>query len=170
VELVLMPFPDMIAALANGSVDAIVPPDPYGTLAIEAGAGLRLMDDAQSVGQLQSTHFLFSENFAENRGEVATRFLLATIRAARELQGDWLSNPELAQIVETELGFKRDLLARSILPQFPRDGVVQNSDVQVFQDAFAKGGQLTYSQPFDVTPFVNSALATRAREQLDARR
>src|SRR5262249_43267908 len=90
VELVFMPFPDMIAALANGSVDAIVPPDPYGTLAIDAGAGLRLMKDAQSIGQMQTTHFLFSENFAVNRAEVATRFLLATLRGARELQGDWL--------------------------------------------------------------------------------
>jgi hypothetical protein len=72
--------------------------------------------------------------------------------------------------METELGFKREWLARSILPQFPRDHVVQPSDVQVFQDAFARAGHLTYSQPLDVTPFVNSALATRACAQPDARR
>jgi hypothetical protein len=47
---------------------------------------------------------------------------------------------------------------------------VQPSDVQVFQDAFARAGHLTHSQPLDVTPFVDSTLATRARAQLDARR
>jgi NitT/TauT family transport system substrate-binding protein len=170
VELQTMPFPDMIAALANASTDVLTAPDPYGTMAIDQGVGVRLEEDQRSVGELQPVHLLFSENFAVNRADVAVRFLAATMRGARELQSNWLADPAVGQIIEDEVGFKRDLLARSVLPRYPADLQVEAKDLEVFQDAFLKLGHLSYSTPLDVTPFFNSTLTQRAKAQLDAGR
>jgi NitT/TauT family transport system substrate-binding protein len=170
VELVTLPFPDMAAALANGSVDAVTPPDPFGAQAIDQGVGVRLDEDQRTVGPIQPTHFLFSENFAVNRADVATRFLMATIRAARELQGNWLADPALAQIMEDETGIKKEILARSILPVFPPDLALRVEDINMMQDAFLASGQLSYPNPLDVSPFINTSLVQQAKERLDARR
>jgi hypothetical protein len=48
--------------------------------------------------------------------------------------------------------------------------ITRPDDVQLFQDAFMRLGHLGYSTPIDVTPFVNSTLAQRAKAHLDARR
>ncbi|HZU07978.1 MAG TPA: ABC transporter substrate-binding protein [Chloroflexota bacterium] len=170
VDVQTMPFPDMIPALANGSIDVLTASDPYGTMAILQGVGVRLEEDQRSVGQLQPTHFLFSERFTTARAEAAVRFLIATMRGARELQGNWLADPTLAQIMEDELGFKREVLAQAILPTYPPDLITRPEDVELFQDAFMRLGHLSYTTPLDVTPFVNNTLAQRAKERLDARR
>jgi len=170
VELVTLPFPDMAAALANASVDAVTPPDPFGAQAIDQGVGVRLDEDQRSVGPIQPTHFLFSENFAVNRADVATRFLIATIRAARELQGNWLADPALAQIMEDETGIKKEILARSILPVFPPDLALRVEDINMMQDAFLASGQLSYPSPLDISPFIDTSLVQQARQRLDARR
>jgi NitT/TauT family transport system substrate-binding protein len=170
VEIATMPFPDMVPALANGSIDVMTPPDPFATIAIDQGTGVRLEDDQKSVGEIQAVHMLFSENFATARADVAVRFLVATMRAAREMQGNWLADPTKAKIIEDEGGIKGDLLARMILPTYPQDMLTRPEDVNLFQDAFLRLGHLGYSTPIDVTPFVNTTLAQRAKAQLDARR
>jgi NitT/TauT family transport system substrate-binding protein len=170
VELVTMPFPDMIAALANGSVDVITPPDPFGAQALEQGVGVRLDDDQWTVGAIQPTHYLFSENFAVNRADVAVRFIMATMRAAREMQGNWLADPTLARIIEDETGIKQEILVRSVLPEFSPEMAVRTADVNLLQDAFLGLGHLSYATPIDVTPFVNTTLSAQAKQRLDARR
>jgi NitT/TauT family transport system substrate-binding protein len=170
VELVPLGFPDHPAALANGSIDVSTASEPFGTVAIDQGVGVRLEEDQRSIGPIQPTHFLFSEHFSTARADAATRFLAAILRANREMQGRWVDNPELAKIVEDEIGIRRDLLVRAVLPQYPLDLTPRLADIQAMQEAFLKEGHLTYSALIDVTPFVNTALAERARQLLDARR
>jgi len=165
----IVPFPDQVAGLANGSIDIMIASEPFGTVAIDQGVGVRLEEDQQTIGPIQFTHFIFSEQFAEGRADAATRFLVASLRAARELQGDWVKDPRLAQLLEEQIGFKQELLARSVLPVFPTDFTVRAEELMQFQDALMRMGHLTYSTPLDVRPFVNTTLAERARQQLEAR-
>lgn len=165
----ILPFPDQVAGLANGSIDIMVASEPFGTVAIDQGVGVRLEEDQQTIGPIQFTHFIFSEQFADGRADAATRFLVASLRASRELQGDWVKDPQLAQLLEEQIGFKQELLARSVLPVFPTDFTVRAEELMQLQEALMRMGHLTYSTPLDVRPFVNTALADRAREQLEAR-
>lgn len=167
----ILGFPDMVSALANGSIDAFIGSEPFGTIALDQGVGARLDEDQQTIGPVQFTHTLFSEAFAEGRADAATRFLAATLRASRELQGaSWMANPALAKILEEEIGFKQELLGRSILPIFPTDLTMRVDDVEQMQEGLLQMGRLSYPAPIDVRPFVNTALAGRAREQVEARR
>ncbi len=170
-NLQIMGFPDMVAALANGSVDGFIASEPFGTIALDQGTGARLADDQQTIGAVQFTHTLFSEQFADGRTDAATRFLKATLRAARELQGTaWIDDPTLARILEDEIGFKAELLGHSILPVFPTDLTPRLDDVEQMQEGLMRMGRLTYTASLDVRPFVNTALAQRAREQFEAGR
>jgi NitT/TauT family transport system substrate-binding protein len=167
----ILSFPDMVAALANGSVDAFIGSEPFGAIALDQGIGARLEEDQRTIGPIQFTHILYSEQFAEGRSDAAVRFLKATLRASRELQGTgWTTDPTIAQILEDEIGFRRELLTRSILPVFPMDLTVRLDDVEQMQEGLLRMGRLTYSTPLDVRPFVNTALAQRAREQLESGR
>jgi hypothetical protein len=107
--------------------------------------------------------------FAESRVDAATRFLVASLRASRDLQGDWIKDPRFGQILEDQIGFKQELLARSVLPVFPTDFTVRVDEVNQLQEAFMRMGHLNYSTPLDPRPFINTALAEQARQQLDAR-
>jgi ABC-type nitrate/sulfonate/bicarbonate transport system substrate-binding protein len=167
----IMGFPDMVAALANGSVDAFIASEPFGTIALDQGTGARLEEDQQTIGAVQFTHTLYSEQFADSRSDAATRFLKATLRASRELQGTaWINDPTVAQILEAEIGFKAELLGRSILPVFPTDLTARIDDVEQMQEGLMRMGRLSYPTPLDVRPFVNTTLAQHAREQLEAGR
>jgi NitT/TauT family transport system substrate-binding protein len=170
VDLVTLPFTDHISALANGAIDVTAAPEPFGTLAIDQGVGVRLEEDQRSVGEMQPAHYMISASFAETRADVAVRFLMALMRGARELQGNWVADRQLAKIVEDEIGIKPDLLARMILPNYSPDLATRPEDIEFLQDAFMQSGQLDYSTPLDVRPFVNTALGQRAQAQLAARR
>ena len=95
---------------------------------------------------------------------------MESMRATRELQGNWVADPALVKIIADEIDLKADLLARMIQPEFPPDLVTRPEDIDFLQEAFMRLGHLTYSTPIDVRPFVNPTLAQRAKAQLDARR
>ena len=170
IDLVTLPFPDHVSALANGAIDVTAAPEPFGTLAIDQNVGVRFAEDQRSVGELQPAHYLFSGAFTEDRADVGVRFLVAVMRATRELQGNWVADPLLVKIIADEIDIKPDLLTRMIQPEFPPDLVTRPEDIDFLQEAFMRLGHLTYSTPIDVRPFVNPTLAQRARVQLEARR
>jgi NitT/TauT family transport system substrate-binding protein len=170
IDLVTLPFPEHVTALANGAIDVTAAPEPFGTIAIDQGVAIRLEEDQRSVGEMQPAHYMFSGAFTETRPDVGVRFLMALLRGAREMQGNWVADPQLATMVGDEIGIKPDLLARMILPVYSPDLATRPEDVEFLQDAFMQLGHLTYSTPIDLQPFVNTALRERATAQLDARR
>lgn len=171
VDAVLLPYPDQVTALANSSIDVLTGNEPFGTQAIDLGIGVRLNEDQMSpIPNFQPTHFLFSEQFSTTRGAVATRFLIAIVRANRDLQGDWLKQPTLTKIIGDEVGIKPELIEKTVFPAFPPSPRTSVADLQQLQDTFMRLGQLTYQQTIDPTPFVNNQLVEEAARQLDARR
>jgi hypothetical protein len=79
------------------------------------------------------------------------------------------SGLDRTRLEEDEIGFKADLLGRAVLPVFPTDLTPRVDEVEQLQEGLMRMGHLTYATPLDVRPYVNTALAQRAREVLDAR-
>ncbi|HZJ08879.1 MAG TPA: ABC transporter substrate-binding protein [Trueperaceae bacterium] len=77
---------DMPAAFENGSVDAAILGSPYADQVEAAGTGTTLATDL--VPGLMTVAFVGSGEFLTERPEVANRFALALLEAARLMQGE----------------------------------------------------------------------------------
>src|SRR5262249_32652401 len=84
VDRVIVPFPDMPAALANGSVDAIIVIDPWLTRSVTDGIAARLV--TRTVPGAMTTSMIASGKLVSERPDVARRFMLALTRAVRDIQ------------------------------------------------------------------------------------
>ncbi len=83
VDVKLLPFPDMVVALANGAIDAAIMTEPFVARTTQSGVGVRWKGADEIYPDHQLTALLYSPEFAQ-RQEPAIRFLVAYVRGARE--------------------------------------------------------------------------------------
>ena len=82
IEIVALPFPDMVGALAGGSVDAALVLEPFQTRVLEQGTAVRLMGMDEMYPNFSLAQVGFSADFYANR-PAAKAFLRGYIRALR---------------------------------------------------------------------------------------
>lgn len=92
VEIISLGNADIPAAFENGSIDAALLGSPYADQVEEAGTGVAVATDL--VPGLMTVAFVGSGKFLTERPEVAKRFALALLDAARLMQGDDYLAPE----------------------------------------------------------------------------
>ena len=95
VQHVFLAFPEQVAALKNGSIDATVALEPWATLAEKEGVGVRVLPDDQFYPNQQLATVFYGQQFIEKRPDVARRFMRAYIKGAR-FYHDALKNGHLA--------------------------------------------------------------------------
>lgn len=83
VRIVPLPFPDMVTALTNGSVDIANVIEPFATLAVSKGAGAIWRRTDEIAPGHQVGVILYSPDFA-GKTDLARRFMRAYVRGARD--------------------------------------------------------------------------------------
>lgn len=113
VEIVEVPFPDMVAAVQQGSVAAAGVADPFLTIGRDAGLTEIGSYWAEVVPEIAVSGIVASSTWLEENAEVAERFLRAIDKAV----GDLESNPELARtLLADHTETPPDLLGRISFP------------------------------------------------------
>ena len=84
VEEVSMSFPQQVQALETGAIDFAMPPDPAGTMAINRGSVVKLLDGWELIASHQVAVTLFEGRFAAQRAEQGRRFIRAFLRGVRD--------------------------------------------------------------------------------------
>lgn len=164
VEVTAMPFPNMPAALENGSLDAAVISEPLVTINIDNGLLSILSEDY--IDGFTATFLLMSQSWFEENPEAARGFMRAYLRACRDLQGDYMT-PEIAAIIETYTEVPAAVVERSKLAQYDPNGVVPVEDLQTLQTFFMERGSLEYEELLDIETFVDTDLAAEVAAELD---
>lgn len=95
VEKVYLGFPQHVAALANGAIDASITTEPTVSAIVKAGTAVRFTGNDAFYPNAQTAVILYGGNFATQRKDVATRFMKAYIRAVRDYN-DTLKDGHLA--------------------------------------------------------------------------
>ncbi|MFP4438058.1 MAG: ABC transporter substrate-binding protein [Chloroflexaceae bacterium] len=165
VELTAMRFPDMPAALANGSLDAAVITEPLVTINEDQGLVKVLAEDF--INGFTATYVLTNAPWLEANPEAARGFMRAYLRACRDLQGDYM-NEEIAQIIEEYTQVPAAVVMRSPLAGYDPDGEVPIDDLETLQAFFMERGSLEYDELLDVNQFVNTEIATEVAAELDS--
>jgi len=144
VETLEMSYPDMTVALGNRNVDGAVTIEPYGAQAVAQGFGARFKSWPELIPYDNPATIMFSEAFAETRGDVARRFAKAYVRGLRDYdqaRTRGKDREETIAMIQKHVPF----LDRAIYDQMPwpsnnPDGRVNPETIAAAQDWFFERG------------------------------
>jgi NitT/TauT family transport system substrate-binding protein len=87
VKRVNLDYPDHVAALANGKVDASITTEPQASQAVLAGGVTRIMGDDAWYPNQEISVLIFSGAFMRDHRDLAVKFMRAYVRAVRYYVG-----------------------------------------------------------------------------------
>lgn len=172
-----MPYPDMVAALANKAVDAAIVTEPTVAVALTKDVAVRYPSD-QFYPRQNVSPLLYSGNFVKNRPDVARRFMIAYLQGVRFYRGACkdgrLSGPNAEKIIDMmiqETSIKNLDVYKRVTPNGcdPDGRLVMESlekDLAFFRDRQLINGSISVDQAVD-TSFVEAALKTLGPYQSD---
>lgn len=166
IELTSVPFRDVPAALENGSLDAAILGEPLVTINEDNGTVAVLSEDF--IDGFYATYVYMGEPLLTEQPEAAKGFMRAYLRATRDLQDDYMS-PEIAAIIEKYTQVPADVTLRSSPAQYDPNGTIPVDNITTLQDYFLQRGVLEYSEPLDLSNFINTELAAEVAAELDAK-
>jgi NitT/TauT family transport system substrate-binding protein len=167
-DVVPLGFAEQTVAFKNGAIDAGFLPEPLGTTAQMAGyAALDVPDEGAAAGTI-TTFVFFGTKFMHDRPKVALGFLRALIRGARDAQGPYLKDPEIAASIAQQTGLKVDAIERST-PY----AIDPNLDIAKFEDGMRQqeavhrqNGNLNYTGELSFANTIDASLVHQAAASL----
>ncbi len=172
VEVITLAFPDMVPALANGSIDVAAPTEPNATRILDAGTGVLITRTDAVVPNEQTAVILYSEKFAQQR-DVAVRFMAAYLQGARFYtdafdKKDTARRKEAIDILAAATKLDAALFEKMVMPAVDPNGKVNVESLNAAQQYFVtKGSQ---QKALDMSRVVDLTFATDAVKLLGSYR
>ena len=156
-------FPDAIAALQSGAIDAAMIGEPLATSAEQDGIAVRLLSDFPVQG-IQATAMIANDDFLARHPDAATGFVAAYLKATRSLSNGGFHDPTILAILQKYTSVPPELSQQAVAPIYQVNGEVNLASLGQLQQFFRGRGQLEYDQDIDPTTlvdpqYVNAALA-----------
>ncbi len=168
VELVEMPFPDMVAALANTNVDAAYLTEPMATLAAERGIATKWQGTGMHLPGVTPAVLSYAPSFMAEQPDVATRWMVAYLRGARDYTAAFRRGEGKADVVRilTENTTVKDptLYDRIGMSTIDPDGWLNVASIADQAAWYAEHGLLPAG--FDVTTLVETRFRDAALARL----
>ncbi len=160
-QLVNLANPDMVTGMASKSIDACYVGSPYSTQIMSAGTATILAQDI-TAGQMVIV-YMMSGKFLRETPAVATRFMVAMLKASRAMQGDeYLSAANMAAYVKWT-GAKEEDIRKTPAFIYDPNLRVLTKDIVDGERINREVGWTEFKTPMDTTKMVdltplNSAL------------
>ena len=155
-NIIPVPNPDHIAALANGAVDAAMSLEPIPTLAVQQGAAVILAEGYTLRPNMQVGLVAFSPQLFENR-PAALRFVTAYLRAVRDYNDAFargVNKDEIIAILATNTNLKDPAAyAQVVMAGLDPGGTLNIASLQEDFDWLKSVGQLPQTLPFPASMF-----------------
>ncbi|HLI22201.1 MAG TPA: ABC transporter substrate-binding protein [Stellaceae bacterium] len=163
-----MEFALQVVAFKNSAIDAGFLPEPLATTAKSQGEAV-LDQPEQSIGEGIPTTFLFlATKFMQDRPKVALAFMRALIRGARDAQGDFSKNPDVAAMIAKQTDLKLADVENSAPYVFD-----PNLDITKFEGKLRDeetvhraNGRLNYTEPLSFDKVIDAKLVHQAAAQV----
>jgi NitT/TauT family transport system substrate-binding protein len=165
-----MSFPDMIPSLANGSVDAVIPVEPFTTLFEQSGVGTRWFWDYDVNPDHQVAVILYGPTLTRDQPEVARRWMVAYLRGLRYFNDGFFRGNAAAREDSIQILMKWTTIRdRALYDTMTVLGLDPNGDIRVAsmradQEALLQLGQ--QDRPIDLDAAVDMQYVRYAREVL----
>jgi NitT/TauT family transport system substrate-binding protein len=154
VDVVVLPFPEMLAALTTGAIDAGLLLQPTGAQAVSKGIGKILADDYNQ--NAQNAVLVINSRFLDQHRDAVTGFLEVYMQAIRRLSdGKLKSDDKALAALEKFTNTPPDVIRLGPDPYWPKDGHVLLSSVADEQNFFMSSKSTDYEQPLDLQKLVD---------------
>jgi NitT/TauT family transport system substrate-binding protein len=171
VELTSLALPDMAPALANGSIDAAAMVEPFVTIAVSRGIGVRFKGVDEMYPGHQIGAILYAPSFYQREPEAARRWMVAYLRGVRDFNAAFDKGIERAAIVQilTEHTTVKDvaLYDQMVIPGLDPDGYLNLKSIAADQDWYAQRGLLR--ERLALADFVDYQYLSYAHDRLGRR-
>jgi len=167
VELIALPFPEMPAALENGALDAAILPYPLASKALGSGAAAILIEGDAIADTPQNGVIYFGQRLLdpENR-EAGIRYLVAHMKAARDLQGDGWRSEEHVAILHKYTGLPDKSILGAVPYYMDPNGEINRSSTESIQQYLFDRGYTGLSQPLPLSQVIGDSFLAEALERL----
>jgi NitT/TauT family transport system substrate-binding protein len=172
VEETPLAFPDHANALATGAIDASITAEPFATRALDLGSAAKWV--AEIAPGKMTTVVMYGGEFIRQHPDVARRWMVATMRGAREIQGPELGvlypekfyTPENLSVFEKKLQVSAQVIRDQVPYTWDPDLVVQTDFVLDQERVHMQNGVLQLAQPIPAERLVDTTFVDAARQQL----
>ncbi len=156
IDLQVLPFPDAVAALAAGAIDAAMVGEPLATQAEQEGLAVRLLADFP-VQNIQPTAIIGNTDFMADNPQAAQGFVTAYLRACRDLTGAGFKDAANLAIIEAYTGVPAALIGQAVQPVYQTDGTIDPASFSTLQTFFRERDQLEYDDDIDPATFIDTS-------------
>lgn len=168
INLTPMGFPDMVAAMANGGIDACAPPEPFATNMVGQGIAAVLGYDYQVNPRNQVAAIFFSADFAKS--DRATPWMVAYLRGVRLYNDAFVKkDPQARQKVIAAAVKYSTVKDPTLYDKMALQGLYPNGDLNVEairaqQEFFLQAG--TQQARVNLDQYIDLSYAQNAVKQL----
>jgi NitT/TauT family transport system substrate-binding protein len=167
-----MSYPQQIAALTSKAIDASITTEPLASQAINSGIAVRLSDDTLYPGQ-QVAVLLYGSDLITKRRDVAERFMIAYVKAARiyndATKGGHFDGPGSEAVIDLIMkttGLKDRDIFKSMIPNgISPDGAVNKDSLAKDLRFFVAEGLI--EKPVKVDEVLDMSFVDNAIRKLD---
>jgi NitT/TauT family transport system substrate-binding protein len=164
VDVVNMPFPDMVVGFKSNAIDAAFPPAPFTTEILKDRSadlfGGPIRPGAAAVGMV------YGPAFRREHDVAARRFFTAVVRGARDLQGEGYFSDDNLQIFAKYTNLPVESLRAIDAYGFDPDMKPDADTLMDMQRVFIDAGIITYSPPLTADRIVDDSYSRAAADQL----
>jgi len=165
VETVYMPYPDMVIAFGNKSIDAADMLQPTAAVAMSKGVARLLSDDFSPNTQLAV--LVVNGKFAEQHRDALERFLQVHIQTARKFDDGGLRRDDQAlAIVEKYTKVAPEITRQVSDPYWPKDGKINVESLQDQQNYYLLAKSVDYTQPIAFEKFIDYSYLDAALKKI----
>jgi NitT/TauT family transport system substrate-binding protein len=171
VEVETMGYPDMMTALANGSVDAAVVVEPFVTQAVSRNLGVRWHGTEDFYPNAMRGVLMYGPALVSQNPEAGKRFMIAYVKAARDYLDAFERGTDketvIAALMKHTVVKDRALYDRMDPAGIDRNGYANAEDMEYQQEMYVKMG--LQPVPVDIrrivdNTFVDQALAVLGKQ------
>jgi NitT/TauT family transport system substrate-binding protein len=172
VEEIPLAFPDHGAALATGAIAASITAEPFATRALNQGVAAKLGTEI-APGRMV-TVVMYSGQFIRERNDAARRWMVATMRGVRALQGpalgvsypEKLFTPENLAIFERYTKVSAQVIRDQVSYTWDPDLEIQRDFILDQERVHIRNGRLPLAEPIPPENLIDDSFVRHAQQVL----
>lgn len=167
-NVTVLGFAQQFVAFKNGAIDAGFLPEPLSATAqMEGVAALDAADAGVGTGTI-TTFVFFGTKFMREKPKAALGFLRALVRGARDLQGEYLKDPAIAEAIAKQTDLKIEAIRRATPYTLDADLDIAKFESQMRdqETVHREHGELNYQGQLNFDKVIDASLVHKAAASL----
>ncbi|HLG74449.1 MAG TPA: ABC transporter substrate-binding protein [Chloroflexota bacterium] len=166
VDIIAVPWPEMVSAFANRALDAGLVAHPIADQAISKGVAKIISDDY--LAGSQGAGIMANSKFLEQHFDAAVNFIAVLVQLQRKFNNGGLKKDDQAlAILEKYSKISPEVTRQAPDPYWPPDGRDNIKDLEAQQAYYMETKGVSYTQPLDFTKIVDERALDAALKTLN---